>query len=420
MNSNKCVGILLGLIFILFLIGANGSDLGLPSFITTNRIAIVLLILLNVAILYKNDMKIKFNKAVLFIFLSCIFTAFWGLISILISPYYVQTSVAPIITWLLIGLTIVLMSNVFLSSNKIMCVYFLNSIIIAGAIMVVVYFLWGYLNVGNLTNQYMWTKTLNQTSNGQSRIMNGLLLINIINLTVVFGSIRKGRLYFIISLITLSIFFIFTFITGSRQTLLALFASGIFILIVNLLSNKKNSKKRLLTISLSITFLISTISFLVKFYNISELIKARFVERTIDFTSSDQSRLNIVKEAFSFLESNPFFGVGPGAFTSISSVGIYTHNGYANMFVNFGIIPTTLLIVIVLITLFIGFKKIVKFEGGSIYNIKYIALISVFIYSMISFMFNDLMDEYFFWIMVALLVSMPNYTNHIKLGSDSN
>lgn len=400
--KEKTIGITLGIAFILFVAGITGSDLGLPTAITSKRIGILLLIYINSVILFSNDMRIKVSKIGFLLIISCLIPFIGGLIAIPLSPYYTETSLIPVIVWFLIACTLGLLYNVLLTKSNQVFRYFLNSIIIFGSIMVMIYFFTGLISIGNLNNGYMWRSMLNDTSNGLSRIMNGLLVINIANLLIVFNIIQKRRFYYLISLFSLVIFFILVFITGSRQTLFGFLAATIVVIIINLFYRNKFRFGTLWRITLTSLILLFSLLYVIKHYDLTEVIVRRFANTSFD-SESDQLRITIIKSAFNFGIERPLFGLGPNAFNAIS--GLHTHNGYAYMFVNFGLIPTFILIGFIIISLITGLRNLKKINCTEFENLYIYSFVSVLVYSTVSFMFNDLFNEYFFWILVAILLS---------------
>lgn len=410
MNNQKVIGILLGLILMLFLLGINASDMGLPAFITSNRLGVLITICLYLfmSILIVKKMEFKFSS----LLLSSLFflISFWGLISLIISRYYIETSLVSVVTWLLIGITALLLSNIFAHINREVIETFLSFIIISGAIIVIFYFMFGYIKVGNLTESYMWTKRLNETSGGQSRIMNGLLVINILNVLVVSRIIKKGNFLFVISFSTLCIFIMFIIVSGSRQTLLAFLVATILTFFINFIFNEKERVKSTIKTIFASAFTIGLIILLLRYNNMFEWLQYRFLDQTKEFGNSDQSRYLVIKEALDYTVEYPFFGIGPGAFININTIGIHTHNGYANMLVHYGIIPALLLVILIICSLVIGFKKLEfsnKTKDYTMKSIYFFSIITVITFSTISFMFNDLIDEYFFWLLIILLLSLP-------------
>src|SRR5699024_7256370 len=249
MINGKYIGVLSGLAFTLFLLGVNGSDFGISPFITSNRIDIFLLVLINIIIIFRNN-HIHINKNILIISVTFVLISIWGFISILLSPFQGKTSVSPIITCILIAIVLMLISNIILSNNDHLHEYFLNTVILLGTCISVFYLTWGYLNVGNLTDNYMWRVTFSTTSNGLNRVLNGLLVIGMLNILVLFSLIKKKRIYTIFSLITLISLFILIIVTGSRQVLIGLIVTLLFTIILNLFLKKQLRKniKRIIVI----------------------------------------------------------------------------------------------------------------------------------------------------------------------------
>src|SRR5690625_1139932 len=117
MNSKNFMGMMLGLVFILFIMGINGVDFGLLIKISSNRLGIFLLFLVSISYLYKSKFHISISSSNKLLLILLILISFFGYISMLFSPYQFNFSVLGNLRWILIGLSFVFISHFLFSSN---------------------------------------------------------------------------------------------------------------------------------------------------------------------------------------------------------------------------------------------------------------------------------------------------------------
>lgn len=80
-------------------------------------------------------------------------------------------------------------------------------------------------------------------------------------------------------------------------------------------------------------------------------------------SDSDQGRFNMISTGISMFAKKPIFGYGAGAFKELAGFGIYSHNNYVELLVNFGIVGFSLYYSVI-ISCIIKLIKLIKYKDN--------------------------------------------------------
>lgn len=418
MNNIKTISICTALAFSFFSIGLSGENLGLPLFFTMRDIALVLL-MFSYFIVLLTEQTINFRSIkqinTSFILLSIIII--WILLSYLFSPYQDLVILEDIMAWAIIPICLILTYKI---SNYINKFYFVNVVCIILFITLFFVLVWIVVNVSDLMNFEEVRNFVDfNITIGLNRLLNGITFLNIISVGVALNILITNRFIYIISIVNVALSFLLSFITGSRQSLLTIIFTFIIMMIIKNFYKKtiKFNYKKIIFGALFVLFVFS----LFQFEEFSIWIQERFVDKTTEQLTIGDKRTDIYLQALEDIKENPIFGTGPGTYHQISSLGMYTHNGYLSIMTNFGVIPFVLLITL-FIYLIISSLKNRNFVQQHKIDIFIILFTTILVFIFVMNMFNDLFTRISFWMCIAILIDTysKNYNYYKEQKTSKN
>ncbi len=163
---------------------------------------------------------------------------------------------------------------------------------------------------------------------------------------LIYGSYSKSNAFKVAVTLLISLtFFYVAVIANSRKTILSmallllLAAKPYYLRNIQSLKTSQKFGGALLLALFSVGFFLRAQVILSRFLTSNNIIE-RFTS-FFDGGSSNESRFNMILEAFRCFASHPFFGVGINNFRYHSSFETYSHNSYAELAVSCGIIGMT-------------------------------------------------------------------------------
>lgn len=399
--------------YLFFSFGLNGSDLGLPPFITFNRLGYVFvtIMLLLHALRFSQPQKIfvgKADKAILRIMYMMIV---WSCISIIVTPYPHQASVGKLVELCLL-LYVVITTMILLSEIDLKWINsFFGSLMIINTIMLVATFVYLVRTIGvaGLNNLYLIRNSFSNVSIGLNRYITGLVFSSVSSLAFAFRVVEGGKTQRVLSVLNSIALFFFTVISGSRQNVISIL--GIIFLTSTMLRRtttwRRNkvmlggSSKRTLVLFVLLIMCV-TLYLDSKGIELVDMLKARFITTTVQKKSEIgvvDPRITIIRNATVKIKKRPFFGHGIGSFFSFN--GIQPHNAFLNIAFELGLIPVAILLLSAFFIMMKGFRpgQIVDVQWVGIYTVSFSFFIVGFFVSNI---FNDLFYTKSLWIMLIL------------------
>ncbi|MBP2075893.1 O-antigen ligase family protein [Oceanobacillus polygoni] len=227
------------------------------------------------------------------------------------------------------------------------------------------------------------------------------MFLNVISTAVVLGISKSTKIIYLFSLINVIFSFYLAFVSGSRQSLIAIIFSIFIIIIINRhMRGVKGVNFKGIMFTIVFMFIILN---LLQIEEVNRWIEDRFIDKTTEQLTNGDIRTNIYIEAINDVKNDLLFGTGPGTYHQVSLLGMHTHNGYLYMMNNFGVIPV---IIIVLFFSFIAFKGIG--EKSIIYENRkqdiFVLLFTSFLVFLIMNLFRDLITMLSFWMAVVLII----------------
>ncbi|MBT2600522.1 MULTISPECIES: O-antigen ligase family protein [unclassified Oceanobacillus] len=413
MKFDKFLSINLGIIYSFFSLGLSGYDLGLYSFLTMRTIALSLLLTcLCFVFIYEKGFNFILNQY-FYIILSVLFLIFfWILLSYLFSEYQNLVSITEILAWLTIPICMILTYKII---KYFKLDIFMKSVVLIQVIALVTIFVWSVANVGDPTNYIGIRLFINGNLEvGLNRFLNGVMFLNVISLIIILGIYNSSKYIFLLSLINVFLSFYLSFISGSRQSLIALFLSIFVIIVINryMRGEKGVNFKGIIFTSVSIILIIN----LFQIEGVSKWIEERFIDKTTEQLTTGDIRTDIYEEALYDAKNNLIFGTGPGTYHQVSSIGMHTHNGYLYMLNNFGVIPVVLIVFLFSSLALKGINKKHIINNNQKRD-TFIVIFSTFIVFIFMNLFNDLITMLSFWIAIVIIIDCFNI--HSKKYVDS-
>ena len=397
---------------VLFAANLSGEALGVRAFLTSKRIGLIVLAFFYILLLCVNRGKIvRFHKNNFLAIIIIMLLVFWGFLSTLFSRSPYGTSLTPIITWFLIGVMIFFIAQLsqIIKDNLLK---FTNSIIYLGSVITIAIFIWLTSNIGinNFITSYIVRSTLGSFMDiGLNRLLNGLFVLNIYNIAVSIGVLKRKKRTTVMCLVAFIMLLILSFASGSRQTILAIIVFSVSLLFIHKSIRKKMFLSVKQIILLVLIGLLST--YVVTSLDLSNRFDERFIGKTIsDIQSGDQMpRISLLKAGLYEMKESSVFGMGPGTFHK--KYIYHPHNGYLGLGVEFG--PPMLFVMcayLIYLTIYTYRKKntIKTSPSLEVYVVSHAFFIT---FAYISIIFNDLLNEQMFWMTVVLLNTTLEKTN---------
>lgn len=139
--------------------------------------------------------------------------------------------------------------------------------------------------------------------------------------------------------ITLVLFVLVLFCTGSRRGLLTMFLGLGGLYYFNSKVNNGNILKLVIGVTVSIFVFMSLLQLDI-FSNMNERLTSLILGlgNKNELSSSDEYRFILINKAFEMFKENPVLGHGAGAFKAKAGFGIYSHNNYVELLANYGLV----------------------------------------------------------------------------------
>lgn len=405
---NQIEAVLMAITFAAFSLGINFSDFSLPEVFTANRLALAILTLLIILRIWHKP-RVVVTVPIRILVVQSLFIAAVGVISFLASPYQNLVSPTPIVNWILIAFTIIV-SGIILTDFDFEQYHTMYKTIIVLATFTTLYtVLWVGGNLGLETGSALRWFMHNNISVGLNRYMTGLFSLNAIPLAIAIGVQRASRSLRLISICSVLAFLILTLLSGSRQTLLI----TLFYLLVLIIQFISMSSYRAILydigkVIISIVLIVAVFYYLSDSMNMLEWFEQRFILRTQHqmFSEVEESRKMVAMTALSYAWEKPFFGIGPGVFPKI--YGMYPHNGYLSLLLDFGIVALAIAafgvmaaFTTVIFTAWRPCQERITTSRESNMHLVMISLAIAFVG--VGVMFNDLFQESVLWLVFTLM-----------------
>jgi len=408
-----------------FALGVNGIDLGLPDFITSNRFG---LFFLTGSILWipLNKVKVPLDSRRPALVLAGI--GLWGVLSLLLSNSDLAKGAAFTTSWFLVAYASLAFAVVFFWIIPSQKSWFVNLMALVGGVLPLVTL--GFLAIKHGPDIFFRIMPLRNVLGtlgvGLNRFMNGLFLLSAIPTAAILGVVRCRRPVYIISLIGVAGFIFLSLTTGSRQTVGAIsfyiLALLIFGTIFDRFSGSGEQVSRKKKWLLSIVALVSLslmIQFIFQQEKMAFTIERRLVDKTEQQVSEGQIRLILARIAWDISIEHPVFGIGPGSFpdSPANYYGLYPHNGYIGVMVEYGFIPLLVFLSLIFSTILTAWNRrgdVYLRENGELLKCTFSFCL---VFAVWTINFNDLAREYFFWAFLVLMIII-RFKPEIVAGTD--
>jgi len=393
-----------------FALGLNGTDIGLPEFLTAKRLGLALLTAGLLTVPFRR-WKVPWSIRGTAWILAGI--GIWGMLGTLIKGTNVTRDLNLVLAWFLTAYGLlagtVLFSQVIPRQiNKFVALMTaLGGLAALGCIAIIV----RLKGPGIFAETFALRIFLEEdVSTGLNRLMNGLFFLAVIPLAIVLQIIKAHLWSYIVSLATVSAFTFLALVSGSRQSVAALGLLLLALIFLRLALEKRfgqeaalSKNRRWVTVLLTLLGIAVVIQNFVTSDEYSYSINRRLVEKTTEQGSEGQVRLEVATAAWNLAWRNPVFGIGPGEFAEHPDnfTGEFPHNGYTGTMVEYGFLPLLVLILLILKNLKVALSgaRIAFGAGRGGFFTTGLAFCLVFAGWMM--VFNDLTREYFFWILMS-------------------
>jgi len=400
MKINKFLSVNLGVIYSLFSLGLGGEDLGLPSVLTMRTIALAILIFcFCLVFVQENNFGIRINQYFYFTIIVFILIFMWILLSYLFSPYQDLVRITDVLAWLAIPICMLFTSKI---TKKITLKIFITTIVYSQFIALSMVYIWSMFNVGDLTNFLAVRLFINDNLViGLNRFLNGVMFLNVISISIILGIYKSNKVIYLLSLMNVIFSFYLSFISGSRQSLVAFLLSVLIVIIINrYMKGIKGINFK--GIMFTIIFIILIVN-LIQIEGVNRWVEERFIDKTTEQFTTGDIRTDIYEDAINDVKENLLFGTGPGTYNQVSYLGMATHNGYLYMMNNFGVVPVILLAIFFLSLIFKGIsKKSIITENKK--KETFVVIFSSFLVFIFMNLFNDLITMLSFWMAVVIII----------------
>lgn len=427
-SKSKIKPFLLALTYCFFSMGLNGSDLGLPTYITFSRIAYFILILTLIIHIFdkKKTKKTSIKQQYKLLFLLFLLVI-WTAISHLVSPFGYSLNMNRLIYWLLLIVTVLSTTILVNDVNREWLEVFTKTILIINLFLSFVTVFWfiSEVSLSNLNNIFIIRNKLNQVSVGLNRFFNGLFFVSFLSIPIVLGLIQEKKMY-LVSLFNFIILLTLVVFSGSRQNLIAII---VYIILLKFTSKNKDNDKNDLKRKRKqfiFTFLIIISVFLVILStgtNLFTFIEKRFIStvanKNIELGVADP-RINILQNSLPAIMNRPLFGHGTGTFTILNNQA--SHNGYLNLVFEIGIVPFIFFGIFIINFFVQSFKKIAKLNGFWFSDFYKVTVYFIFVIIFISNIFNDLIYINNLWMLIVIInkLSSTKFNNKKKILESRN
>ncbi|MCZ2258638.1 O-antigen ligase family protein [Sporosarcina sp. G11-34] len=425
-NKKKFNLVFISLVFITLIYNFNGQVFGLPNFVTTQRI-VFLFILFKVIIfgsISARGMKLIPESKLLIVVSLFIFTS--GLLTYITSPN-LNISISSVIFnslfWLMLAIFIIILSTIEFDVNEKFIKIFINCTIkFSVAVIITTWLIMVFIIKIDFNNFFSLRTDFNSFfPMGLNRYLTGLIFLNIFNIPIVLSVIKTTRTNEVLSFFSLIMFLILVLLLGSRQTLLFLILYMVVLYILNLIYLNNTSRKVDIKVwirkALLVIVFLYTLIYLYFRTLLGDWIDRRIIQTTIDQADTlSGARERNLQLGLDYLLNHPFRGLGPNSFYTLTQNQIHAHNGFINFGIGFGLLSLVLLTTFIIVILLKSFLAIKEDNSVSVTHKSFHLVIFsfCFIFYFISNWFNDLIEEFSFWILIFLLIKILSETRERK------
>lgn len=285
---------------------------------TTNQIVLKIIIPFLLIVLIIHEKKLFIDRGLT----SYIFLILWGGLSIfysvnlLLTETYLQMLAGNVIIWYIAARCIKKIHNILVLCYPLFISLFIQAYVTITA---------PVQQASNVVNQGLERVTgLSSNENDQARLLFFGVVVAILLILYLQNGFFKA-----IYASSIVIFIIGILKTGSRECFIAL---GGFVLTFLFLTVKKKKYG----------YLILAILLIMMFYNLgyqyilNNTVLGRRMEIAVN-QGEENIRFTLIKEGWNFFLTHPFFGIGLGSFTTLSSTNQYSHNDYIEILASMGI-----------------------------------------------------------------------------------
>lgn len=411
--STKAVSTALVVILVLLSQGINGSDFGLPGYVTGKRVGLVLLTVL----LFKQSYKAwPTPTQISWLIASLLLGGSWVFLSLFVTEGAPAAGLGEVAGWFLVAYSVYALDWLFpriLSTEK---QHFLEGMAIAGSALTLATVVWLVVTKGPgvFLSMPLLRVTMDQISQGLSRYMNGLLFVNAFSIAVALGMVASSFCVYWFCLSGSVAFGLLAALSGSRQTMGAIVLYVLLLLVlqarcVRLGSNSVRRQTRprwplvlagLVVAAFGVTKVLD-----------SDIISASVMHRLSDTTyaqlkADDNERTMVLEDAWAIGRKHPWFGVGPLLFHSHpeNRTGLMPHNGYLDLLLNGGLPAVVAIAGSLLALLLWAWANLRRAVENGHADIACLSISFLLVFLLWSVNFNDILREYMPFITLGILI----------------
>lgn len=327
---------------------------------TTNQVVLKVVIPFLLVVLLIHEKKLFIDRGLFFY----IFLTLWGGLSIfysvnlLLTETYLQMLAGNVIIWYIAARCIKKIDNILLLCYPLFISLFIQAYITITA---------PIQQASNVVNQGLERVTgLSSNENDQARLLFFGVVVAI--LVILYLQSRFFKLIYGTSIV---IFILGILKTGSRECFIALGCLFLTFLFLNV----KKKKYGYLTLAILLLMIFYNLGYQ---YILNNTVLGRRMEIAVN-QGEENIRFTLIKEGWNFFLTHPFFGIGLGSFTTLSSTNQYSHNDYIEILASMGI-PAFLIYINIYFDYFRKGKKLFSQYKGYYKNAVIVAMSFLFGY----------------------------------------
>lgn len=192
-------------------------------------------------------------------------------------------------------------------------------------------------------------------------------------------------------------------LTASRQILLLVIPYLLICILFQFLKNTKIPIGRIINV-----ILIGGLLAFIIVPRIQELFSGSYMEARLESDVKEDVRGDLLKEAIQIGFDNPLFGVGPGNMIHFSKVGGFSHNSYAELFSNSGIIAVIIYLIMIFSMASINWKRY-KVTKEPIFAFLFLTCVFWILYNILYVFYSSLWLISYYFLLNGISDSL--YTN---------
>lgn len=378
-------------------------NLSLPMGLTTNRIAFFFIFtLLGLLIALRINPFDLSHRSFYFFALTAYLLLIIVALSVFFAPFPQFVGALSLIRWLLIMLIALIIWQLSYSMNS-ESEETLFHVLVLGATALTLftfYEVFKHAGISNINNFSVIRQTF-MNNMGLNNYLARLLTVNVFPIAIALGIVKTRGHIRILSVFTSVIFVYIVFSSGSRQNILAIIVFTLVLYIMYKSFSYKPSYKEIIGI-ICILF----IPFILLNYDIFQMyswFERRFIDQTLTQIQEGPGRLYLYKVAFDIIIQYPILGVGPGVYRAITIA--QPHNGFLLLGAELGIAAFALIVFAIFYLLIRSFKWRTNALKNGLKNLFIVSFSFAVTWLFITNTFNDMLEEYNFWIIIALMVT---------------